>query len=409
MKTFVYRGFDREGNRRKGAVEALDLKDAREKLTRTGILPEQVEPAAGGGLHRKSFRGTPSVALKNSGERAELYRALAALLRAGLPLAHALEVMLDQPGGGKADLLRDIAGVRDRIRDGAAFALALREAGAELSGFEDAVIESGERTGRLADVLGEVADYLDDAGRILATLKNAALYPAVIMGLSMVVGIGVLGFLVPKLASVFEDANMPLPLVTRVVVGIGAWFLPVILPVVAGLSIAAVVAVRRVLGREDLRARVEQRLMRIRGVGYGMTLLVSARFARTCALLLGGGLSMVEAVALGGRATGSVWLAGLLQEKSEAIRHGESLSHALAGVPVLRETLSSWVKAGETAGDIPGMFNHAAGRYQLLWTQYIQRAVTLIEPALIILVALFVLVVALAILLPILSLSQLAG
>jgi type II secretory pathway component PulF len=144
-------------------------------------------------------------------------------------------------------------------------------------------------------------------------------------------------------------------------------------------------------------------------LGRGFVLLVTTRFARTCALLLRGGLTMVETVELAGKATGSAWLSGQLSKKADDIRHGESLSVALAGVPVINQTLTSWVKAGEAAGDLPGLFTHAADRYRQLWANYIQRSVTIVEPVLIIVVAVFVLVIALAILLPILGLNQQLG
>lgn len=405
MKTFLYRGFHRDGGRVRGTVEALDVKDAREKLAREQIFPERIEAATDRSAGR-SLAGWRQPSLARVAQRAELYRALHALLRAGLPLSQALTVMLEQPDGDESLWTRDVAGVRDRIRDGASFAAALREAGAPVSDFETAVIESGERTGGLAVVLAEVADYLDDAGRIRQTLKTAAIYPAVILVLSIIVATGVMGFLIPQLTETLDSFDTRLPAITRFFMAAGQYFLPVILPALMFAGAGVWAWSRRVRLDPARMALFEERIARAPLLGRGFCLLVTTRFARTAALLLGGGLSMVETVGLAGRATGSAWLAGLLVEKSEDIRHGQSLSQALAGVPVLNHTLSSWVKAGEAAGDIPGMFRHAADRYQQLWTAYVQRAVALIEPALIILIALFVLLVALAILLPIMKLGQ---
>jgi type II secretory pathway component PulF len=150
----------------------------------------------------------------------------------------------------------------------------------------------------------------------------------------------------------------------------------------------------------------EKSLARIPILRDGFQTLVSLRFARTTALLLRGGLPLVETIRLSGKATGSHWIAGLCDEASDAVKQGATFSHVLSGLPLLGPELGSWVRAGEASGDLPVMFSHASERLRHTWSASMDRAVTLIEPALIILVAVFVLVIALAILLPILSLNQ---
>lgn len=405
MKTFFYRGYDANGARARGSLEAHDIKEAREKLARSQIYPDSIESATERS-ETSSGRGGSRTSLKSAAVRGEMYRAVGALLRAGLPLTNALEVLLDQPGSGQGGMLRDLAFLRDRIRDGASMASALETAGAKVSRFEAAVIESGEKTGRLAEALDQVADYQDDAGKITQTLKTAMIYPAIILALSLIIGIGVLGFLVPKLAVLFEESNLDLPMITRIVLGAGAWFVPVGLPLLGLIAFIVYGWLHRLARDPEARAVTERRLSRLPFWQRGFQLLVTARFARTSALLLQNGLTMVDTVKLAGRATGSAWIGGMLEAKAEQIRHGGSLSRALEETPVLGPSLGSWVKAGEASGDLPGMFNHAAGRYQQQWHAFVQRAVNMIEPALIVVVAVFVLIIALAILLPIMSINQ---
>jgi len=408
MKTFMYRGYDQGGLRKKGVIEALDLKDARDRLARTGIFPETVE-AATNVRSNKGFINRSGMSLQQTAVRSEFYRAMAALLKAGLPLAAAFEVMIDHPGGGSSAYTQDIAGIRDRIRDGTGFVNALSESSVKVSPFEAAVIESGEKTGHMPDVLDQVADYLDDVGRIQQTLRTACLYPLIIVFLALIVGVGVMGFLVPQMAKVFEESGMELPMITTMVVGVGHWFLPVILPLLILVIISVLYGFRRMMADRQKRIHLEQWISRLPFIKHGFNLLVTTRFSRTCALLLRGGLPLVEAIELSGRATGSVWLAEIVEQKAEAVRHGQSFSQSLSEVPILGVTLPSWIKAGEASGDLAGLFHHASERNRQLWSNYIQRAVTIIEPALIVLVALFVLLVALAILLPILSLNNQLG
>jgi len=405
MKTFMYRGYHRDGNRCKGIIEAHDLKDAREKLSHNGILPELVESVTNqrpGDGYTSGMRNS----LDQIQNRTEFYRALAALLKAGLPMASAFEVMIDQPPGEQHHATRHIAGIRDRVREGMGFAHAMTDASIRISAYESAVIESGEKTGRMPDVIEQVADYLDDIANIRTTLVNASIYPMIIVLLSILVGAGVMGFLVPQMASLFEESGMELPLITRMVVNVGRWFIPVILPVMTLVAITGYFGYRFVRQSSAARQGLERYASRFPFVQTGFRLLVTARFSRTCALLLRGGLPLVEAMALSGRATGSVWLSRIIDDKADAVRHGQSFSAAMAEVPVLGAAMTSWIRAGEASGDLAGLLQHAAQRNHYQWSGYIRKLSTMIEPALIVVVALFVLVIALAIILPILSLNQ---
>lgn len=405
MKTFLYRGFNREGRRVKGVIDALDLKDAREKLSGRGILTERIDTAANNDTERRLFAGSRA-SLDSGSIRAEFYRAVATMLNAGLPLVTALDIQLEQTPEAQDRLARHIAAVRDRVRDGEQLVSALPDSGVSVTAFESALLESGERTGTLHTVMAELADYLDEAGRVQQTLRTACLYPAIIVVLALLVGTGVMGFLVPQMARVFTEAGMTLPAITRLVIVLGTWFVPVILPALLGGAALTAALVRQGWRQPPRRMAWEQVIARMPVAGPGFRALTTLRFARTAALLLRGGLPLVDTIRLAGRATGSLWLAHVLEQGAESVRQGASFSRVLATTPVLGAELSSWVRAGEASGDLAGMLSHAGRRQQQRWSSYLERVVALIEPALIVAVALFVLLVALAILLPILSLNQ---
>jgi len=406
MKTFVYRGYHRDGGRAKGVIDALDLKDAREKLSARGILPEQLTAASDGAATSASDVFGSRRSLVRILPRGEFYRAMSAMLKAGLPLVASLEVQLDQQNLHQGTAEQEIANIRDRVRDGSNLVNALTMAGVSITPFEAAVIESGERTGTLHEVMEQLADYLEDVHRVQQTLRTACLYPAVIVLLAFVVGAGVMGFLVPQMANVFEESGMELPVVTRLVIGVGRWFVPVILPaLLISLAIGVLLAKHR-LSQPSGRIAWEKRLASLPVLRDGFQTLVALRFARTSSLLLRGGLPLVDTILLAGKATGSTWVAGLCADASESVKQGAMFSNVLIGLPLLGPELGSWVRAGEASGDLTGMFSHASDRLRHTWSASMDRAVTLIEPALIILVAVFVLVIALAILLPILSLNQ---
>ncbi len=399
MSTFRYRGFDATGRSRHGFLEALDLKDVREKLVGRGILPESEEVVAGPGAggvrnERRAFRGVA---------RAALYRELGALVKAGIPLSSALDVLLETPEQER--YASRIALLRDRIREGQSLARALAEASPQVSTFERAAVEAGERSGRLDATLEQLADYLDGQSRLRESLASALIYPALVVVLALVVAVGLLGFVLPMLGGLFQESGVPLPLLTRSLLALSR-ALPVWLPVVLVVLPGGIWLLRRHWRTGPaFQLRWLRRLDRWPLYRQGSRTLVSLRFARTLVLLMRGGVNAVEALDLAGQATGNAWVAGLVQQQAEAVRHGTSLSQAIRAVGPL-ESLSGWIKAGEVSGDLIGLLDKAADRLQQRWQTYLARTMGLLEPALILLVGVFVLLVALAILLPVLSLNQ---
>ena len=166
-----------------------------------------------------------------------------------------------------------------------------------------------------------------------------------------------------------------------------------------------------VLGRHHWRASAEFRVRCWRSLDRmplyrgGSRTLVALRFARTLVVLMRGGVGAVDALDLAGQSTGNEWVADLVRQQAELVRHGASLSQAIRSVGPL-SGLGGWIKAGEASGDLIGLLDKGASRLEQRWQTYLARAVSLLEPVLILLVGVFVLVIALAILLPVLSLNQ---
>ena len=397
MKTFAYKGYDATGHSAQGLIEALDLKEAREKLQARGVLPEQVAPAeeAPAGARRAAF---------NLDQRAMCYHELAALLHSGLPLVQALDILIQSPELGP-NVLR-LAGVRDRIREGQGLAQALAEGSSEVTAFERAAIEVGERVGNLSLVMQRLAAFLEEQKKMRERIMTALLYPAVVLTLALLVGTLLLGFLLPWVAHMMQDAGIPLSGLTKGMLALRAWLGPLLLTVAAAGVLLWLRYRQRMAESDEVRQRLDQRLLRWPLVGRGYAALINLRFARTLAMLLRGGVPLVEALAIAGRATGSAWVAATTVQGAERVKHGASLAATLRTIEPLNLALPAWVQAGEAGGNLDTLLDHAADRSQQQWDRLMTRSMTLIEPALIIFVGVFVLLIAMAILLPILTMNQ---
>ncbi len=400
MKTFEYKGLTEGGRLSRGLIEALDPKEAREKLAHRGILAEQVSVAGSQGYRAASGRRKP-FALD---ARAMVYRELSSLVRAGLPLTQALDILIGSPelGANRAVL----AGVRDKIREGGSLALALRECSNRVTAFEEAVVGVGERAGNLDEVLERLASFLEEQQSMRERIGTAMIYPIIVVVLALGIGLAVLGVMVPRIGGVLAESGMELPVLTVLMLGAARVVTFTFFPVLIAGILGAVLVRRRLARDPAWREALDRTWFRLPFLGKTYTALVNLRFARTLSLLLEGGVPLVEGMSLAGRATGSDWVGALVTREAEAVRHGKSLADAVRTIPPLQAALPGWIEAGEASGNLIGMLESAGTRYQLQWDRLVNRFLSLLEPMLVLVIGVFVLLVALSILLPLLTMNE---
>lgn len=398
MKTFEYRGYTQAGHAARGLVQAFDLKDARDKLAKQGVLTRNIQPAGTKrGLHSRKR-------LFDTSTRSLIYREMAALIKAGLPLDQTFDILIDTPELGKNTGI--LAGIRDAVREGSSLAKAIGDAHPQVSEFEQAMIEVGETTGRLHASIDHLAVFLEEDQVVKEKVQTALVYPLVVLTLAFIAMIILVTVMFPAFSKVLGSMDVELPLITRMMMKVGNLMNGpgLLIPPLAAIGIAWLV--RRARSEADTRKKWNQRMFGWPVAGRIYTSLVNLRFARTLSLMLEGGIPVTHSMALAGKATGSPWVGGLCAAQAETIRHGGSLADAVSAVPPLSETLPGWIRAGEASGEVPGLLQNAARRYQQAWERSIARMLSLMEPMIILVVGLFVLMIALAVLMPLLTLNN---
>ncbi|MBA4389228.1 MAG: hypothetical protein C0404_14740 [Verrucomicrobia bacterium] len=394
MKAYEYRGFDREGRPRKGLVDAISIKDAREKLLSGGILADRVA-VTGKRLQFPAAR------------RAMIYRELSALLGSGMPLVRALDMLMQSPELGDSRIL--LAGVRDSVKEGSRLADAMAAASDSVSAFEKATIDAAERSATVEMMLDSLASFIEDQEDLRDKVQHAMIYPTIVLAVGICVAIIMLGVLVPKIKDLLASSRQELPWITRAVIFSGnvaaQWGIPFLLGV-AGLSWYL-----RTRYRSDEPTRLKWDAMFFRApiLGSGYALLVNLRFCRTLQVLIRGGVSLIDGLVLSGRATGSPSISRMAEEQAEAVRHGRSLSDAVRAIGPLSESLPAWIQTGEASGTLEKLLAGAGDRYQAHWNRFVAARLALLEPVLILAVAAFVLVVVVAVLLPLITMTQTIG
>ena len=218
-----------------------------------------------------------------------------------------------------------------------------------------------------------------------------------------------LGNLIPMTVDALGSEATNMPGLTRFMIAFGAltfkWgWIVVLIMVCAGYYVA-----RRVKSDEDFAKRFDRAMFRLPLFGKGYRIVICQRFSKTMAILLEGGVSVIDAVILSGRATGSRWIASLCAEQAEEIRHGAKLSDAIKSIPYLSEAIGEWIAVGEAAGGLARMTSQAGEKYTRLWETYMARALGILEPVILIFVGGFVLLVTVSVLLPIMSFTKMVG
>lgn len=394
MEAFRYQALDAAGRSVSGVVQADTPRDARAQLRGRGLLPSAVETNA----RQLWARGISAAQLSL------LTRQLATLLDSGLTMEQALAALIEE---AEVPLTREVlAGVKTELMAGASLAAALGGHERSFPEFYRALVRGGEESGALPKVLQHLADYLDARQALRQKTSLALLYPILVAVVATAIVTGLLVYVVPQVVQVFQQSRQSLPLLTRGLIGLSdflraAW--PFILVLVLGVGVGAHLALRRA----HVRRRWHAFLLRLPSLGSLIRGVDTSRFASTLAILVGGGVPLLAAMASGARAMSNVVMRDAVERATERVREGTSLARALGETRKFPPLLVHLVASGEMSGKLEQMLERAAR----LETQALERRLavflTLLEPVMILVMGAVVLLIVLAILLPIIEINQL--
>ena len=406
MPAFSFEALDAEGQTRKGLMEADTAKAARSQLRAQALVPLSVEPVrAGSGAEGATGLGARLFTrpVFNSAALAVWTRQLAGLVSSGLPLERALAALADEADAeGPRHLL---AALRAEVNAGATFARALAQHPREFSEIYRAVIGAGEHSGNLGLVLERLADDLEARQALQAKLIGAALYPTIVMLLSLVIVLFLVGYVVPQVASVFAGTKRALPWLTVAMLGLsdfvrsyGLWmgFASVLIAITARIS----------LRQEQFRIQFDAAWLRLPVLGKLARGYNAARFASTLAMLASAGVPILKALQAAAETLNNRALRRDALDALVLVREGAPLASALAQQKRFPGLLSMFARLGEQTGQLPTMLQRASTQLGNEVQRRSLQLATVLEPLLIVSMGLFVMLIVMAVLLPIIQLNQ---
>jgi len=329
---------------------------------------------------------------------------LAALLRAGLPLLQALDLIVDRMTESNfASVLHDI---RERIRTGEDLSNAFAAHTEMFPKLYPSALKAGERSGELESVIRRFIRYqklvLDARKRVISAL----IYPAVLVGLSIAMILIMLTFVVPRFKQFFAGSEIQLPLITRIMIGIGTTFQhnwPVILVI---LVVAIFVFLRWKRTRSGRRV-LDQLLLRLPFLGPVFHRFGLAEFCRSLGTLLTGGMPLVPSLEISITAVGNAYIREQLEPTIQEVRQGESFHQSLERSGVFTEMAVDMVEVGEATGALDEMLANVADFLDEQVEVRMQRILTLIEPAMLVFMGIVIGTILVSLYLPLFSaLSQ---
>ncbi|MFN2447871.1 MAG: type II secretion system F family protein [Vicinamibacterales bacterium] len=331
---------------------------------------------------------------------------LATLLKAGMPLVQSLDILRVRLANPVLKAVLD--DVHEKVRAGTALSEAFQAHGALFPTVYTASLMAGERAGNLDSVLRRYVAYAKVVDTVRKKTISALIYPVVLILLAIVlVGIIVLK-VVPTFADFYGSFDAQLPLSTRAIVAVSNFardqFLLIVIAVVG-----AAVAFFWWVGQPGQRARLDAWLLKIPGIGKSFHKFATAQLARTLATLLGGGIPLVNALEIASHSTGNRHMGREMEIVAQRVREGQSFAGTLLERNVVPDVAVKMVEVGESTGALQEMLNSLADFYDEEIETEVGRFVTLIEPALLIIMGIVIAAIVLALYLPLFELTSVMG
>ena len=399
MAEFLLRYADPRGQMHEQVAEAPTEREARERLAQQGYLVYSVRAKdlgarLGGIAPRRKTVNLEKFLIFNE--------QFVTLIRAGLPILKSLDLLADRLTDEK--LGRHIQAVRNEVRTGTV----LSEAFANQHVFPPIYVTSvlaGEKSGSLVEVLERYIVYQ----RLTLTLRKkllvSLLYPSVLVVLVICLIVFLVTYVVPNFAALYSSMEAKLPKATLLLIAIGTTARGYVL-VAFNLLVIAGVAAYLWSRRESSQESLDQLKIRMPLLGEVWTKYQVAQLSRVLGTLLTGGIPLVQALETGGRSLGSPLLKKALDSTSVKVREGKSLSAALTKTGIVPGLAIDMMEVGESTGALPQMLNSVAQFYEEDVSTRMTAALSLIEPAIMIFMGIFVAFVLIALYLPIFSLAD---
>ncbi len=406
MPIFEYKAVDDRNKARKGIIDADSPRDARLKLRQDSLYVTEISETVRKQKRRVALKGITGVDVPNklrNEQIAAVTRQMASLLQAGIPLAEALRMVIEQSPDKKVEAtFRDI---REKVTQGMGFGDAVLTHPAYFTELYSNMVKAGESSGALDAVMQRLANFLQSQTRLKNKVGAALMYPSIMVVIGVIVVTVLITFVVPKITQLLQARGQTLPLPTEILIGVsrfmqGYWLLVLLALLLVTILFQLFVNSEKgglIWDRFKLRVPVFGDLMRKQAV---------ARFSTTLATLLRSGVPALQAIEVTRNVVDNRVLKNALDRVHDQILEGADIATPMKQSGAFPPMVAYMIGVGEQAGNLEEMLERIAATYDEEVDLATQKLTSVLEPLIIVCLAVIVAGIVIAIVLPLLQLNR---
>jgi len=404
MPLFEYKAVAPSGETVRGTMEAASVELVVLKLQEAGNIPLQAKEAGTGGFSlgalRMMRRGM------STREVGQFTQQMSTLLGAGLPLDRSLQVLMEL---SENDRVRTtVSDIRDHVREGGSLSDALEKQHGAFSRLFVSMVRAGEIGGTLDVTLSRLSDYMERSRDLKDSVVSALIYPIILVVLAAGSLILLLVYVIPQFTPIFEELGGDLPLITKIVLGVGKvlqhfWWALIL------LGFLAVAQFRRMMADEEKRFAWDGRVLRFKWAGDLVAKLETARLTRTLGTLLSNGVPLLAALSIARNVVNNTVLRKDVSDAAREVKTGGGLARNLAKGGRFPRFALQMIGVGEETGQLDAMLMKVSDSYDVEVRNTIERLLAIFTPVVTLLLAVMIGTIVLSVLLAILGINDLVG
>lgn len=399
MPSYTYVAKAEDGRTVTGALEVASERVVLDALHRQGLMVLSVQQAK----RSRVFARSAKVAMDDVSVFA---RQMATLVDAGIPIVGGLEAVADQLEN--KTLQRTVVKLREAVESGTNFTAAITKESAIFSPLFVSMVKAGEASGHLSEVLNRLATYLEKSAALQRKVKSACIYPAIVIGMSVVITGVLMLKVIPAFKDIFMTLGADLPLPTQILIAVSDFLQKGFFPLL-GFGFLAVGWFRRAIKTPAGRLRFDRFLLKLAIVGPIVRKVAIAKFARTLSTLISSGVQILAALEIVADSAGNRVVSEAILKVRTSIREGENIAGPLAASGVFPPMVVRMIAVGEQTGRLDEMLVKVADFYEDQVDAAIAGLTSALEPVIISVLGIVVGSIVLAIFLPIFKLTQVLG
>lgn len=404
MAVYEYIALDEKGHQRRGFIDAIGVSAVRQKLREENIYPVEINPTTE--KKDNTISSILNLGKKVSAKEVSAFtRQLSTLLSSGIPLISALSVLVEQT---KNTLFKQsLSQIREQVNEGKSLTESMANFPRIFPSFYINMVKAGEASGTIDLVLEKLADFSEKQQALNNKIRAALTYPIAMFFIGCIIVFILMTFVMPKITGIFSEMRQTLPLTTIALISISnflksSWWLVLMI-------IFSMVVAFKYLTSETIAGKQAWDKVKIKSPLFGTINLkiAIARFCRTLATLLQSGVPLLSALEIVSNIVNNVLIGKAINKASKEIEEGKSVSATLSQSGLFPPLAIEMIAVGEQTGTIEKMLNRIANAYEDEAQADIMMMTSLLEPAMIIVMALLVVFIVASILLPIFEMNRL--